>query len=64
MGDIDMIDFIVLGIVLILAAAASYYIYKQKKKGVKCIGCPSAGTCGKKSCGGCSCSKDSTSFKE
>ena len=47
-----MADLIVLGIVLLLVFAASLYIYKQKKKGVKCIGCSSAGACsGKCSCG-------------
>lgn len=48
-----MADLIVLGIVLILVVAALYYIYKQKKSGVKCIGCSSAGTCGGKTCCGC-----------
>ena len=47
-----MADLIVLGIVLLLVFAASLYIYKQKEKGVKCIGCSSAGACsGKCSCG-------------
>lgn len=35
-------------IILILAAivgAAAIYIYKEKKKGNRCIGCPAAGTC-------------------
>ena len=30
---------------LILGGAAGY-IYKAKKKGVKCIGCPDGGKCG------------------
>lgn len=48
-----MADFIVLGIVLILVVAALYYIYRQKKNGVKCIGCSMSGTCAGKSRGGC-----------
>ena len=39
-------------IVVILAACvggACYYIYKSKKKGVKCIGCPYEKSCS----GGC-----------
>ncbi len=39
-------------IILILAACvggACYYIYKNRKKGVKCIGCPYAQSCS----GGC-----------
>lgn len=45
-------------IILIVAAiigSALWYIHKEKKRGVKCIGCPSgcscSGSCG--SCGGC-----------
>ena len=48
-----MADIIVLGIILLLVFAASYYIYKQKKSGVKCIGCSSAGACSGKCSGGC-----------
>ena len=40
-----MIDFIAILIVLLLLGAAITYIVKEKKKGVKCIGCPSAGQC-------------------
>lgn len=53
-----MVDLIVLGIVLLLVFAASYYIYKQKKKGVKCIGCSSAGACSGKCSGGCGSNTD------
>lgn len=42
---------IVLILVLILGGAA-FYIYRAKKKGVKCIGCPDAKTCGG-NCGSC-----------
>lgn len=57
-----MVDFIVLGIVLVLVGAAAAYIIKQKKKGVKCIGCPDgcscSGTCGgNASCSGCQSDK-------
>lgn len=44
------IDLIVLGIVFIIVLLALFYIYSQKKKGVKCIGCSSAGTCSKNTC--------------
>lgn len=40
--------FIVL-IIIGLVGLACYYIWKNKKKGVKCIGCPYAQSCG----GGC-----------
>ncbi len=46
-------DMIVLLVIIILVAAAVVYMRKEKKRGVKCIGCPHAGECAKKnSCGG------------
>lgn len=52
-----MADLIVIGIVLLIVGAAVTYIIKEKKKGVKCIGCPAAGTCGKmnQKDSGCGC---------
>ena len=57
-----MADVIVLGIVAVIILAAGGYVYQAKKKGVKCIGCPSAGTCAarnnaQRSCG-CGCQSD------
>nr|MBP3598373.1 FeoB-associated Cys-rich membrane protein [Eubacterium sp.] len=40
-----MESFIVAGIILIIIAVAVIYIVREKKKGVKCIGCPMAGKC-------------------
>lgn len=43
-------------IILIVAAIVGFsarYIYKQKKQGVKCIGCPDGATCSGH-CVGCS----------
>ena len=40
-----MADIIVMAVVLICLGAAVIYIVKEKKKGVKCIGCPVAGNC-------------------
>lgn len=51
-----IVDFIVMLIIALAVAAAMLYIRRQKKKGVTCIGCPHAGTCGKKKDGGCDCS--------
>ncbi len=45
-------DYIVLGIVAVVLIAIIFYIVKQKKKGVKCIGCPHGSKCS--SCG-CNC---------
>ena len=46
-----MANIIIIAILLIIVGAAIAYIVKEKKRGVKCIGCPSAGTCHKRSCG-------------
>ena len=40
-----MIDYIVISILVVIVAAASIYIYKAKKSGKKCIGCPDACSC-------------------
>ncbi len=46
-----MENLIVVGILLIILGAAILYIWKEKKKGTRCIGCPSAGYCSGKGCG-------------
>lgn len=45
-----MEDLIVVGILLVLVGAAVFYIWKEKKRGTRCIGCPSAGCCSGKEC--------------
>ena len=32
-------------VIFLVVGAAMLYIKKEKKRGVKCIGCPSAGAC-------------------
>ena len=42
---------LIIGIALLLVVGlAIRYIIKAKKSGVKCIGCPASGTCGKTTC--------------
>ncbi|MBR2948787.1 MAG: FeoB-associated Cys-rich membrane protein [Lachnospiraceae bacterium] len=53
-----MADLIVILILLIIIGAAIVFIVREKKRGVKCIGCPAAGQCARKSCGGCSGQND------
>ena len=56
-----MADFILVSILVVIVGAAIAYIRKEKKRGVKCIGCPSAGTCASKNGGsgcGCGCHKE------
>ena len=40
-------DFIAMGAILIIVALAIWYIVREKKRGVKCIGCPSGSHCSK-----------------
>ena len=51
---LDMADVIVIGILLVVVIAALRYIYKEKKRGSKCIGCSAAGSCS----GSCGCHSD------
>lgn len=46
-----MENFIIAGLLLLILGCAARYVYKEKKRGVKCIGCPAAGKCSGK-CGG------------
>ncbi len=40
-----MENLIVIGILLVIVGAASIYLWRKKKKGTNCIGCPPAGCC-------------------
>jgi len=48
-----MTNVIILLVVGLIVGCAAGYIYKAKKKGFSCIGCPDSGTCSGK-CGCCS----------
>lgn len=54
-----MDSIIIVAILVVIVGLAALYVYKAKKSGKKCIGCPDSGTCGKNcgsSCGcGCGC---------
>ena len=47
-----MTNFLIIVILLAIVGGASFYIYKAKKSGAKCVGCPHAKTCGG-GCGSC-----------
>ena len=47
----NVVILVVLGLIL---GSAAGYVYKEKKRGVKCIGCPSGGKCSGV-CGSCQC---------
>ena len=55
-----MDNLIVIGILLVIVGAAVLYIWKEKKKGTRCIGCPAAGGCRTNGCGkgNCNCHTD------
>ena len=56
-----MANILILAVVGLIVGCAAGYIYKEKKKGVKCIGCPHGATCGG-NCAGCtSCGTDGKS---
>ncbi|MBQ8781398.1 MAG: FeoB-associated Cys-rich membrane protein [Oscillospiraceae bacterium] len=48
-------DIIVIGIILLIVGLAAFYVYKAKKSGQKCIGCPHSKSCSSAKSGGCSC---------
>lgn len=56
-----MANMIVLVVVGLIIGCAAGYIYKERKKGVKCIGCPDSATCAGNCAGcsgGCSCKNE------
>ena len=44
------VDIIVIAVIVAVLGLAGWYVYREKKKGKKCIGCPAGG------CESCSCS--------
>lgn len=55
-----MENIIIVAILIVIVGLAALYVYRAKKKGKKCIGCPDGCSCsaksGESSCGcGCGC---------
>jgi hypothetical protein len=50
----NIADYIIIAVIVLILGAAGWYIYRSKKSGKKCIGCPDSGTCSG-SCSSCSC---------
>ncbi|MBQ8727967.1 MAG: FeoB-associated Cys-rich membrane protein [Oscillospiraceae bacterium] len=55
-----MENVIVIIILIAIVGGIVFYLYRAKKSGQKCIGCPYAKECAKrkKSCGGCDTKKE------
>lgn len=54
-----MENFLIIAVVVLVIGCAAAYIVKAKKKGVKCVGCPYAESCGKgKNDCSCNCKTD------
>ncbi|MBQ9994313.1 MAG: FeoB-associated Cys-rich membrane protein [Clostridia bacterium] len=50
-----MENFIIIAIVACIVGGIVYYLYRAKKRGQTCIGCPYAKQCSGKCGGGCTC---------
>ena len=46
-------DYAVIAVIVAIVGLAAWYVYKTKKDGKKCIGCPDGGTCSGKCTGSC-----------
>lgn len=50
-----MENIIIVAVLILIIGLAAFYVYRAKKKGKKCIGCPDSGSrCSAKN-GNCSC---------
>ena len=48
-----MIDVLILLVLAGILGGAGYYVYRARKRGQKCIGCPASGSCSG-ACSSCS----------
>lgn len=47
-----IVDYIAIAAIVLIVGAAVFYIFRAKRRGEKCVGCPYAKQCGG-NCGGC-----------
>lgn len=47
-----LIDILVIAVITVIVGLVIWYIYRSKKKGVRCIGCPDGAKCSG-NCSGC-----------
>ena len=52
-----MKDLLLVIIIALILGLVIFYLWRAKKKGVKCVGCPDSGSCSGKcaGCSGCDC---------
>ena len=62
MGSV-LTNIILIIILLALVGGAVLYMYKQKKKGVHCIGCPYGASCPKSGSAKCNCTNQKASSR-
>ena len=48
------VDYLIIAIIAGILGLAGWFIYRSKKSGKKCIGCPDSGSCSG-SCASCAC---------
>ncbi|MBQ3137484.1 MAG: FeoB-associated Cys-rich membrane protein [Clostridia bacterium] len=48
-----MDNIIIIALVVLIVTLAGIYVYREKKKGKKCIGCPEGGKCSSGDCQNC-----------
>lgn len=48
------VDYLIIGVIALILGLAGWYVYKAKKSGKKCIGCPYSGKCASGCGGNCS----------
>ena len=52
------VDIVIVVVVVVIVGLCIWHIYKAKKSGKKCIGCPDGGNCPGGGCGSCGCGCD------
>ena len=51
----NLTDFIIIAVVVLILGLAGFYVYRAKKSGKKCVGCPDGCSCSSKNGQGCCC---------
>lgn len=46
------VDYIIIAVIVLILGLSGWFIWKSKKSGKKCIGCPDSCACASGNCGG------------